>query len=179
MRPTAAWRLEVMRQVCGALRQARGRSLRVLEIGSLLGESAKVLAQYGSVTCVDLWDYEGGLTTFMRNVDGLPVNASRGSSVDLLPTLPDAMFDVVYVDGDHTYPIVEHDMYQAKRLIAVGGIVCGDDLEKQLVTDADVQESEAFSRKDYHHDYHPGVSLAVYRVFGRVQEQGGFWWVQA
>ena len=60
-----------------------------------------------------------------------------------------------------------------------GGLICGDDLEIQF-HEAHIDESHRSRFIDYVEDndvgfYHPGVTLAVYDVFGEVSSFGGFW----
>lgn len=173
-RPTTAIRLKHLDE-CVA-RMSAWRELRILEVGSLFGVSAKVLAKYGVVDCVDLWSFPGGLDRFLTAVEGLPVTAWRGSSTVILPTMLAQSYDLIYLDGDHRYPVVEQDCRQARRLITSGGVICGDDLERVLTTPALVEDAEAHCHEDCIDGYHPGVSLAVHRVFGTVGMQDGFWW---
>src|SRR4029077_1273653 len=56
-----------------------------------------------------------------------------GDARQVLPDLPDAEFDIVYIDGSHLYESVRADIRDAKRLIRDGGIICGDDLELQRI----------------------------------------------
>lgn len=175
-RPTMPVRLAHLAAVASSARSRAGRPLRILEVGSLFGVSATVLAQYGVVDCVDAWAFPRGLDMFLAAVEGLPVAALRGSSVVILPTMPEASYDLIYLDGDHRYPVVEQDCRHARRLIAPGGVICGDDLERVLWSPAQVAEAEARCREDCVDGYHPGVSLAVLRVFGFVGMLDGFWW---
>jgi len=107
-----------------------------------------------------------------------------GASGEILPQLETASFDVIYIDGSHAMDDVMSDLSNAARLIRNGGIICGDDLELQR--DAiDVAEHEAAlaSGRDYVRslsagDYHPGVTEAVARFFGRVFSWNGFWAVR-
>jgi predicted O-methyltransferase YrrM len=105
----------------------------------------------------------------------------RGKSKDVLPCLRPATFDLIFVDGDHRYSSASADLALASPLLKVGGILCGDDLEVQL-DQADLDSCRANCEQDYYKDdpragraYHPGVTLAVGEMFGRVAEQVGFW----
>ena len=55
----------------------------------------------------------------------------RGASTVMLPALPRNYFDLVFVDGDHSYAAVLADITAAAALIKDGGVLCGDDLERQ------------------------------------------------
>src|ERR1041385_2150885 len=167
----------------------------------------KKLNLAGHVTCVDAWvPYFDGATErsghyqrmnqaashgmvrklFDHNVSASGfagcIMAKPGPSSAILPTFPAHSFDVIYLDGSHIFEDVLFDVRQAKRLIRPGGIICGDDLEKQLKElDAAEVESAASRKQDYvsarsgDAHYHPGVTLAVAREFGEVSVWEGFW----
>ncbi len=107
----------------------------------------------------------------------------RQPSSAVLPTLPDASFDLVYVDGDHTYDAARFDLTQACRLVRDGGILCGDDLEAQL-HEIDPDFARAHTHVDFPTDpatrrqYHPGVTLAVGEILGSVLAYHGYWLAQ-
>lgn len=63
----------------------------------------------------------------------------------------------------------------AKRLVRVGGLLCGDDLEAQLAGSVGESAARELSDVDYQDGYHPGVSLAVYEAFVRVWCENGVW----
>jgi len=111
----------------------------------------------GSVLCVDPWepysDSEDAATKaldlrdrmanaardgtafrlFQHNVTTSPhghlIQYRRARSTEVLPALPAASFDLIYIDGSHRYEDVRFDLQQAKRLAVEGGIICGDDLD--------------------------------------------------
>jgi hypothetical protein len=175
--PTNSARLNVLNRVAAELFTERKRPLDILEIGSLYGDSAKILGKYGRVDCVDLWDWDGGYAEFKKNTSHLNINAFRMPSSDLLPMLGDKIYDLIYIDGCHTYPIVIEDMNHAKRLIKPGGIICGDDLERKITSYEEYLQSKPFVDIDYVDGYHPGVSCAVYEMFKTdVMVEYGFWW---
>ncbi len=107
----------------------------------------------------------------------------RGFSQQVLPVLADESFDLGFIDGNHTYHHVAADLRAATRLVREGGILCGDDLELQSFQ-IDLAHAEAQTESDYikdphtGHHYHPGVTLAVGQLFGRVNAWSGFWAVQ-
>ncbi len=109
------------------------------------------------------------------------VAAFQGSSGRCLPILKDETFDLIYVDGDHSYEAVLQDLDQAGRLVKSGGIICGDDLELQRDV-VDRNTVEAKRNSDFEADqktgvyFHPGVTLAVWQFFGgKVSCWEGFW----
>ena len=72
---------------------------------------------------------------FQHNINFISPNVKvdhmRGKSDDILPYLKDNQFDLMYIDGDHSYKNSLFDIQSAKRLVKVGGFICGDDLEVQ------------------------------------------------
>ncbi len=176
--PTNTARLQVLDKVAGELHKLKGE-LEILEIGSLYGASASILSQYGVVHCVDLWDWPGGLEFFLQNTKDMRVKPMIGSSHHILPFIKDASCDLIYIDGCHTYPTVEFDIHQAKRLIKPGGIICGDDLEKLIHSKDDFIKAWLDRNKDYIDGYHPGVTCAVHNAFSPkdLNVKEGFWWV--
>ncbi len=116
--------------------------------------------------------------TFMA--PGVVLDIHRGRSEVILPTLPWASFDVVYIDGDHTYGAIADDITNAIALVRVGGVICGDDLELQE-DECDSSFAVRLPTTDYVHDrrkdawFHPGVTKAVWERFGRVSAWRGFW----
>jgi predicted O-methyltransferase YrrM len=107
----------------------------------------------------------------------------KGFSELVLPFLRDQAFNLVFVDGDHTLPHVLQDIRCAQRLVAEGGILCGDDLEAQI-GEVDAAHARANGHRDYIRDlrtgtwYHPGLTLAVAEVFGEVSVSEGVWGVR-
>jgi len=104
----------------------------------------------------------------------------RGSSNELLPLFCDEWFDLIFVDGDHTYVSVMEDLMNSARLVSEGGVLCGDDLELQI-SQIDLNYAMAHKQMDYICDpqsrvwYHPGVTLAVGEFSREVSAWEGFW----
>lgn len=113
------------------------------------------------------------------------IDIRKGSSRQVLPRLTSASFDVVYVDGSHKVEDVSFDVEQAKRLVRVGGILCGDDLElERHRADLDAHREALTKGADFVPDpqtgihYHPGVTEVVAETFGTVWNEKGLWCVQ-
>jgi len=101
-----------------------------------------------------------------------------GTLPTVLPTLgPDEQFDLIYIDGSHVYQDVRKDILISKPLLKVGGIMCGDDLERQF-EDVDQEFTQRNKHREYAGGYHPGVTLAVAKAFGRVWCENGVWAVR-
>ena len=181
----------------------RGNSpMRVLEVGSWAGGSliawANATGPDSILTAVDAWEpylppeskwphYEAMsaaagsgdiITLFCHNVAAAGIDPSRlvirrGDSRGILPTL-DPGFDIAFIDGDHRYRIVRQDILDCMRLVRIGGILCGDDLDQQLselnvdehneIMGIDEEVATTRSGLCYHH----GVVQAVHDFFGPV-----------
>ena len=121
---------------------------------------------------------------FLHNISFAPENVSirhfRGCSENVLPYLMDGSFDIIYIDGDHTYDKFIGDLEEANRLLKPEGIVCGDDLELQS-HQVDIDYAILNKDRDFVKDpnstiaYHPGITLGVRDFFGEVQSYSGFW----
>lgn len=162
----------------------------------------------GTITCVDAWKpffdrethrdevyvkMEQALSTetayqlYLHNISTLPDTITcqhlRGNSQTILPLLKEKAFDVIFIDGDHSYTAVNRDIRNAMPLVKDGGIICGDDLNLQL-SQVDKNNTVKNAEADFVRDeknnrnYHPGVTLAVGEIFGDVSVWGGFWAMQ-
>lgn len=126
-------------------------SLRTLEIGSFEGRGTTYfLENYtsgdGSVVCIDPFiPYVSA--TLAKIPDGThPVNEEtlarflentkpwiseltliRGLSQNVMPLLVDGIFDLVFVDGDHSRDAVAFDGRESFRLLRPGGHIVFDD----------------------------------------------------
>lgn len=108
------------------------------------------------------------------------VRIMRGSSDEILPLIKPETFDLVFLDGDHSYHQVLNDLRNAAPLVRPDGILCGDDLELQLA-EVDAEICIARSDSDFtvdprsHESFHPGVTRAVAEFLGEVSVWEGFW----
>ena len=158
----------------------------------------------GSVICVDPWvRYTQGvfgsktydtmdqalktgeiIALFLHNIKASGheniVRLIKACSDEILPLFRPNQFDLIFVDGNHTYKQVLRDIENAVLLVRDGGILCGDDLELQTSV-VDVENAKENSDVDYIVDpktnewFHPGVTLAVAEWFGEVSVWKGFW----
>lgn len=185
------------------------RHLEILEVGSYMGASLltwanavdKLHGGSARITCIDPWglgdtapQYGGDMATalatdqaqeiFLHNASlvrgRVEVEPIRDLSEHALRRLPDARYDIVYVDACHFYREALIDITEGRRLVKEGGILCGDDLELQPA-ECDLDNARRHARDDYVVDprsgqhFHPGVTLAVHELFGRVSAFSGFW----
>jgi predicted O-methyltransferase YrrM len=176
---------------------------RVLEVGSWAGSSAILWASCckkrnkGKVFCIDTWAASQNapkaakqtvnnqiFKLFLHNIgtSGLkdyivPIQCSSDVMAEILKP---ALFDFVYVDGDHAYIQCKRDLLNYMPMVKEGGIICGDDLELDA-EEADLENAKVHSQEDFIIDprtkiyFHPGVCLAVKEVFGKVSRKNGFW----
>ncbi len=163
----------------------------------------------GSVTCIDPWNpyFEIGvnvasstssrrmrralekekiLNLFLYNISASNhndiVRLYKASSNDALPTFRDKLFNLIFIDGDHSYSQVIKDLRNCERLLCDGGVLCGDDLELQK-HEIDIKSAEMKKEQDLILDkganthFHPGVTLAVGEFFGdkEITNFHGFW----
>ena len=124
---------------------------------------------------------------FSENIKFIPaaikVKVHRGWSAEILPKLEQTGFDLVYIDGDHSYQGVSSDIEHSSRLVKDGGIICGDDLERQShQVDATIAKErprlDKMLDKTTNTIFHPGVTLAIGEIFGPVSSWHGFWAMQ-
>lgn len=171
---------------------------------------AKAVQKYfgdGEVVCVDQWApyFNTGINPepvyskmnqaaadgsiyrlFLHNIKtsgvGNIVSTIIGNSQNVLPTLQENDFWIVYLDGSHRFPDVLADIQLSVDLVKMGGIICGDDLELQrsgvglgeLIRDVGSEKDYVKSEKCGVF-YHPGVTRAVAEIFGEVSAWEGFW----
>lgn len=106
---------------------------KVLEIGSGWGLSAIafLINSNAYLTTIDKQPLET-LHLFKERIDLFElwdrIKFISGASRDILPTLPDNEFDIVYIDGDHTYKGVKLDLQFAHGKVRKGGILLLDDV---------------------------------------------------
>jgi len=152
--------------------QARER-LHIVEFGSLLGRSARALADNnpstGRIWCVDPWagDYyteEGNpipISTYVMPefVKNLLDHVQTGHVVPVRMfsyqfSLP-YQIDMVFIDGDHRYETVVRDIKKAYELLKPGGLICGH---------------------DYDHPNWPGVKQAVIEYCNDFKVEETIWY---
>ena len=175
----------------------------LLEVGSWAGESAilwadkmQELGVNGRVTCIDQWkpycemasmdkELEDGriFELFLYNIEksqsGHMVQYFRGDSRRLLPMFRANSLDMVYIDGDHSYRYVKSDIRNAMRIVKIGGVISGDDLELQLDDLLPNLNTDDIPLVDPYIQCHLGVTTAVWEIFKRrISSWQGFWAVR-
>jgi SAM-dependent methyltransferase len=124
------------------------KPIRYAEVGAFYGANMVSVAEtYGlhpdsTLIAIDPWtdyadypEYKGQQMTiydaFKRNIEacGLTerIQVRRGYSNEVLPTLEDNSFDIIYIDGNHEPEYVLEDAVLAFRKLKVGGRLIFDD----------------------------------------------------
>jgi len=117
--------------------------MRMIEIGSYVGESTMIFAEhFKDVISVDPYinDYDLAddachhapfdkvYEQFIRNTLSIPnIKSIKETSQNAFSILKDQQWDMVYIDGLHTYEGVSYDIEHYKTIIKPGGFVCGHD----------------------------------------------------
>lgn len=104
-----------------------------LEIGSAYGYSAVKMGKVAKIVhAVDPHVALNSLNTLVHNLHANPpaakhVSITVGTSQEVMPRWDDAMFNLVFIDGDHAEHAVTHDITQALRLVRPGGVIAVHD----------------------------------------------------
>jgi predicted O-methyltransferase YrrM len=153
--------LQGLEELC---RQTMRKSDKVVEIGSYMGESSRIIARYAAkLYCIDRWKdgvTETGASTKSRfeyqemsKVESLfdtalagqnHVIKLRGDSNDLVEVFGDSTVNFVYIDALHSYDAVRNDILRWWPKIMEGGHMGGHN----------------------HGPRWPGVVLSVLEAFG-------------
>lgn len=119
------------------------------EVGVFLGEFSSTLLRFRPkrLTLIDMWEgqmisgdadgnnhkganMENVWEDIQRVAKEIPaVDLRRGKSQDILLTLEDESYDMIYIDGDHSYEGVKRDLELAWPKVRKGGFLCGHDYE--------------------------------------------------
>jgi predicted O-methyltransferase YrrM len=107
----------------------------------------------------------------------------KGRSQDVLPRLSPRTFDIIFIDGSHSYADVLADIQISKGLLKNGGALCGDDFEIHWGNcDPAALDAAVASGIDYSvygtTSFHPGVTAALRDAVGTVSAFEGFWVAQ-
>jgi len=117
----------------------------ILEIGC--GKSTRLLGSLGNVCTVDM-DFER-LEYF-----GTP-NRVHCNSLEFEPK---QKYDLIFLDGNHTYPHVKQDIDKYLPWVKEGGYLCGHDFECHEFYEKDIGV-------DFNNGRHSGVIKAVTETF--------------
>lgn len=147
------------------------QSKSIFEIGCYFGRSTRALADNtsGIVHAIDSWEVtnynDDGNPSFDSNI--ITYNVFRCNLNDHIQSKKviinpvnwedfccPIMADFIFIDGDHRYKNVRHDIIKALDYVSNNGIIAG-------------------------HDYNwPGVKRAVDEILHTVNVQESIWWTQ-
>lgn len=65
------------------------------------------------------------LKNFYKDVESVKLH--KGTSKEILNLFPDDYFDIIYIDGDHSYEGVTVDLNLARKKVKPNGIISGHD----------------------------------------------------
>jgi predicted O-methyltransferase YrrM len=113
---------------------------RILEVGTAVGFSAILMAEYNPVDCqiVTIENYEKRIPiakeNFIRAEKADQITLLEGDAAEILPTLPEP-FDLIFMDAAKGQYI--HFMPEVLRLLKSGGVLVSDN----VLQDGDILES--------------------------------------
>jgi predicted O-methyltransferase YrrM len=106
------------------------RQAIVAEVGTDFGNFAKQISEIAEPREFHIFDLKFSRfdqTFFEPAISSGRIILHQGDSATEMSTLPEALFDWIYIDGDHTYEGVSRDIREAKRLIKPDGFLVFDD----------------------------------------------------
>ena len=127
-----------------AISEARSEVQKILEIGTFNGETAKILSRLfpnSHITTIDLpqaelsnskiYQYEtkNDIMVSKREKNlklASNVNFKEMNSLELIHQ--ESKYDLIWIDGDHSYPTAAIDISNAVRLLTKNGIALCDDV---------------------------------------------------
>ena len=117
--------------------------MKLCEIGSYMGESTFIFASqllFKEIHCIDPFEGPEEFNTMSnrtwgevkrefwtntRHWDNITLHQNYSYNTDHI--FPDEHFDVIYIDGDHSYDSVIRDLNLYMPKLKHGGIICGHD----------------------------------------------------
>jgi predicted O-methyltransferase YrrM len=177
------------------IRRVAKPNCKMAEVGSWLGTGSTAVFQRelrtcggSSLLCVDTWEGNPNvqrhqelvarydvLGTFRANVrtaqSSVTLVALIATSIDAAGLLADDLFDLVFLDADHSYASVRDDIACWRPKVRPGGILCGHDCEARMKAPLERRIRENLTRDAIPGDgtpfreIHPGSILAVHEAF--------------
>lgn len=127
----------------------------IYEIGSYCGKSARAMADNSpndcKIYCIDPWNYTilkedrsfltVDQTTFGQFLIGMSDHIKSGKVIPISKRFEDCVTifndaDLIFIDGDHSYGSVVHDITKSLKILKSGGIICGHDYNWETVKKA-------------------------------------------
>lgn len=98
-----------------------------LEIGVFKGESSikiiEALPNGGQYVGIDIGDYRNAEAEKAMQQGGKSIEFIINDSLSELPKLPKAHFDLIFVDGNHTWDYILKEFKIVENLVARGGVI--------------------------------------------------------
>jgi lipopolysaccharide biosynthesis glycosyltransferase/predicted O-methyltransferase YrrM len=128
-------------------------SPKILEIGVFKGDFLEYLVEncnIGSIDAVDLFkgvtcsgdvdgnnviSYDVGISylELLKKYKNIPkIKLYKSNSITFLQNQEDNIYDIIYIDGDHSYDGVKNDLINAYSKIKNGGYIMGHDYEMNM-----------------------------------------------
>lgn len=99
----------------------------ILEIGVFEGETAQLLIKSlpkgGQYIGIDINDYRTDATKLYMAEGGKSIDFILGNSHDELGKLPKNHFDLIFVDGDHSWASILPEFKLVEKLVSRGGVI--------------------------------------------------------
>jgi hypothetical protein len=126
---------------------------KILEIGVFRGEFLDYLVKNCNIGSIDAVDLFQGITcsgdangndvvhydvgkSYLELLDTYKVMSNikihKANSIHYLQQQPDNTYDIIYIDGDHSYGGVKYDLINAFSKIKNGGYIMGHDYEMNM-----------------------------------------------
>jgi predicted O-methyltransferase YrrM len=111
-------------------------SLKLVEIGSDLGESTCIFAGYGifdKVYAIDPWFDQERHDIFLKNSKIYPdiITPMKMVSREAAANWSNGDVDTIYIDANHNYEYVLSDIDSWSKKVKKGGIIAGHDYSKK------------------------------------------------
>ena len=125
--PRHEWNSEIdVCQFLGAL-VSMTQAKAVLEIGVFEGESSvkiiEALPNGGYYAGIDINDYR----KYKLERDGVAVDFIIGESSGVIKEMPTKHYDIIFVDGDHSWDNILPEFKEVERVLSNGGIIAYHD----------------------------------------------------
>lgn len=163
---------------------------RILEIGTFRGESTAFLATLFPHAYIETWDLpevsEGGMKSYvdenqrhykdqratcLNNIgDRANVHQIKQDSMGLLKET--LAFDLIWVDGDHTFPVVAFDLINALRISGPTSWILVDDIKLSEMRGSVLASTEA--NRSIEHLVRSG-HVTSHLIYKRVGASGRRW----
>ena len=99
----------------------------ILEVGVFEGETTqhliKSLPKGGQYVGIDINDYRTDATKLYMSEGGKSIDFILGNSHNELTKLPSNHFDLIFVDGDHSWESILPEFKLVEKLVSRGGVI--------------------------------------------------------